>query len=463
MRKGLRVLALVAVGMLPLIARADLYSAAKAFEAKEFERAFELYRELAEMGQPEAQENLAVMYVNGEGVKRNNVLGYAWAVITLENGSSDTAKGIAEQLEGHMTDAARARVAELQSKFGKEALAKSLLPILRTRLAPGVLPDPPACSVKKVADPANYYPTEARKQGIMGDVLISNVVYSDGRAHDPQATHSFPPEAFVSAGRYLALNNVFSTKTVNGVAVPCTFKYKVKFSINAGQADTLKEQIGATRARAKNGDPMAQLAYAVVIENRPELAEKDELPIWWYLKVAQAGVPAAQYIVGAYALSGISVEKDEAKGLLWLHKAANAGNPDAQLALANYHLQRLPDAAALTAAVDWFGKAVDGGNRDAPYYFAALLATGPDEALRDPARALELIEKAKADYEVNPIWYEIRAAAQAAKGDFDKARKDQEKAVGKARNLGWNTAPQKARLAGYEAGKPWTGDLFAFY
>ena len=42
-------------------------------QAKEFAQAFELYRELAELGQPGAQENLAVMYVNGEGVPRDNV------------------------------------------------------------------------------------------------------------------------------------------------------------------------------------------------------------------------------------------------------------------------------------------------------------------------------------------------------------------------------------------------------
>ena len=59
--------------------------------------------------------------------------------------------------------------------------------------------------------------------------------------------------------------------------------------------------------------------------------------------------------------------------------------------------------------------------------------------------------------------HEIRAAAQANLGDFAAAQKSQTKAVGIAKKLGWNSAPQKERLAGYQAGKPWTGDLFAFY
>ena len=44
-------------------ARADLYSAAAAVKKQDFPRAFELYRELAELaelGRVEAQENLAV-------------------------------------------------------------------------------------------------------------------------------------------------------------------------------------------------------------------------------------------------------------------------------------------------------------------------------------------------------------------------------------------------------------------
>ncbi len=444
----------------PIPAWADLYSAAAAAKKQEFAKAFELYRELAELGQPEAQENLAVMYVNGEGVKRDNVLGYAWAAIALENGGGEAAKGIVAQLGPHLTDAARARVAEIQSKFGNEALEKTLLPVSR---APGELPEPRECGIVGVINPDNYYPREARNRGIQGDTLVEFLVYSDGRAHDPRSLQSFPPDVFTVAGRNVALGNRAAPKRVNGVAVPCEVKMRIKFSVRPGRADTLKEQIGKTRERAKGGDPMAQLAYAVVIDDHPELGEKDDSAVSWYLKAAQAGIPAAQHIVGAYALSGTWVAKDETKGLAWLNKAASAGNPEGQLALANYHLRRSPDPAALTAAFDWFGKAVDGGSRDARFYFAALLATGPDPALRNPSRALELSEQAKKDFGMNPIWSEIRAAAHAMTGAFENAKIEQGAAVRAAKRLGWNTAPQEARLADYTASKPWSGDLFAFY
>jgi hypothetical protein len=48
---------------------------------------------------------------------------------------------------------------------------------------------------------------------------------------------------------------------------------------------------------------------------------------------------------------------------------------------------------------------------------------------------------------MNPIWFEIRAAAYAGKGDFENAQKDQATAVSRAKKLVGNTAPQAARLA----------------
>ncbi len=453
---------LIGAILTPIPAWADLYSAMAAVDKKDYASAFAQFRELAEMGHPVAQESLAVMYVNGEGVKRDNVLGYAWAVMSLENGGGEGAKGIVDQLAPHLTATARASVAELQAQFGREALQKSLFPVRRTLMA---TPTPAAiCTPVFIVDPDDYYPVAARSRGIAGDVIVEMTVFGDGRAHDPRAQSSYPPDVFVVAARSVTLHNKYKTALADGTAVPCVIRIKVKFDITyGGKSGPPKESMDATRERAKHGDPMSQLAYAYVIANRGGSADEEESSIDWYLKAAQAGIPAAQYFVGSYTLSGGLVEKDETKGLLWLNKAANAGSPEAHLKLANYQLLRSPDPAALAAAIDHFGKAVEYGNPEAAYYLAALLATSPDGAVRNPARALELIEKAKDGFGSNPIWLEIRAAAHAAAGDFEKAKKDQAAAVKTANRLGWNTAPQKARLAGYEVGKAWSGDLFAFY
>ena len=98
------------------------------------------------------------MYVNGEGVKRDNVLGYAWAMIAKENGAGAGVQNIIDQLEPHMTSSARARVAEVQSKFGMAALTERLLP---TPYVPGTRIAAP-CAVAYAADPGTYYPREAK-------------------------------------------------------------------------------------------------------------------------------------------------------------------------------------------------------------------------------------------------------------------------------------------------------------
>jgi TPR repeat protein len=90
-----------------VLARADFQSAEAAYANKDFDRAFEGYRELAELGHRPSQENLAVMYVSGEGTRRDNVLGYAWARIAKEQGDSQAVTGIVMQLEPHMNDASR--------------------------------------------------------------------------------------------------------------------------------------------------------------------------------------------------------------------------------------------------------------------------------------------------------------------------------------------------------------------
>ena len=453
---------MICAALVPIPAWADLYSAAAASEKQDFAKAFELYRELAEMGQPDAQETLAVMYVNGEGVKRDNVLGYGWAAIAMENGGGEAAKGIVAQLEAHLTDAARVRVAELKSRFGREALEKSLIPSVRTKPAE---PNGPSCPMQSAVDPDRFYPPDARLREISGVVVMEYVVYGDGRAHNPRAWYSFPPQVFIAAGRNVSMGNKARPAVENGIAVPCTIRIKVKFSILDKQWRVLaaKKDVEEIRLKAEGGDPRSQLTYAMIVDGRPDLVDKEESALRWYLRSAQAGLPSAQYALGAQALNGFGAERDERKGLAWLDKAAGAGSPEAQLELANYILRESSDAKAIAAAQSLLMRAVEGGSRDAQFYLAAVWATAPEAALRDPARALELIGKAMADFESNPIAFEIRAAARAHSGDFKAAQKDQSTAVSKAKKLGWNTAPLEVRLAGYQSSKSWSGDLFAFY
>src|SRR5437870_307520 len=111
--RGRRSLFLAATLLVAAVAHADLAGARKAYAAKDFEGAFQQYLEIATLGNLPAQENLAAMYVDGEGVTRDNVLGYAWAVIARENGGNAAMQNIIDQLQPHLDDKARARVKQV--------------------------------------------------------------------------------------------------------------------------------------------------------------------------------------------------------------------------------------------------------------------------------------------------------------------------------------------------------------
>lgn len=88
--------------------------------------------------------------------------------------------------------------------------------------------------------------------------------------------------------------------------------------------------------------------------------------------------------------------------------------------------------------------------------FAWVLATSPDDSVRDGKRAIELgTQAAKAtDYKQAHILSTL-AAGYAESGDFDKAREWSQKAVDLGTEDADTNAQLKKELASYESKKPW--------
>ena len=448
------------LGLAPGFARADLYHAAKAFEEKDFERSFQLYRELAELGQLSAQENLAVMYVNGEGVKRDNVAGYAWAVIARENGGGEAMQAIIDQLEPHMTDKSRKRVAEIKAQFDKPALEKRLLPDI---FQGANYLDREPCRLSKQA--SNAYPRMAIDRGIQGNVYMEFTVMPDGRARNPRVVFAVPAGVFEDSARSMIMRSEFSPSTQKGVPVPCTTSTMVMYvlqGVTKSEYSDLTAFMKRTHKNAEAGDPRSQMLYGLMLSGLPQYKKPRSDAMPYFVKAAQAGMPTAQFLVGYSTMLGWGCECDEPKAAVWLHKAASADQADAQVMLANYLLRGEPGPEETTKALTWLERAAQNDNREAKFYLAALLAAGVDPERRNPARALEVLKGVMRDLDDDPTAFEIRAAAYAMQGNFAEAQKDQRKALKMAQQLGWETASQQARLASYTASKPWTGDLFAF-
>ena len=157
------VLAGVAVLAAPA-ALADLYSAQAAYSRGDFPRALQDFRELAEMGDVRGQEYLAAMYVQGEGVARDNVLGYSWAKIAQENGGGKVTELIISQIEPHLHEAQMRVANALKAEFGKDAIAKRWLPQPEKPFVR------PGCKLQWPTNANDFYPEEGKKRGFSGNI-----------------------------------------------------------------------------------------------------------------------------------------------------------------------------------------------------------------------------------------------------------------------------------------------------
>jgi TonB family protein len=461
--KVLRTIFVFLAGAWAPMAGADLYQASAAAEKGDFARAFPLYRELAELGLAAAQETLAVMYVNGHGMPRDNILGYAWAKLALEQEPGrQAARTIVAELEPHLGDAARARIAEVHAQFGLAALNARLLPDANP---PAPDPEEQRCRMKAGVDPDLFYPVEAKRRGISGEVLVEARVAADGSVRVPRAWYSFPAQMFEEAGRAVALNSKYTPATEKGVFVPCAVRFKVKFAIQGfneakptAEAMRIVEEL---RTQARQGDPHSQLTYGLVRSLRPEFKPETDTTDW-FLRAAQAGVPAAQYLVGLRLASSHGGEAEQAKGVRWLELGANGGSGGAMTALASYLLGSGQATESRNQGFEWMQRASRTSHREGKFLFAALLVSWPDAARRDPARALALVDEVKDAFDYDPLISEIRAAAFAAQGDFKKAQRAQSRAAGIAAGLNWNTGAHLDRLRAYEQGRLLEQELVSF-
>jgi TPR repeat protein len=204
------------------------------------------------------------------------------------------------------------------------------------------------------------------------------------------------------------------------------------------------------------------MLYGMMLVGLPQLnrTHRDALP--WFLRSAQAGTPLAQFELGLSLLNGWGCDCEENKGLDWLRRAAQSGEPNAEITLATYALRGSPDEGRLRQAKQWLEQSAASGSHDGQLYLAALLAATPSEQVRDPSRALELLDQIFSDEKDDPSAHEVRAAAQAGAGKYSAAVSSEKKAIQMAQQLHWDLTPLDARLASYRANHPWYGALLDF-
>jgi len=434
-------------------ARADLFTAQLAYQKADYERAFKDYRELAELGQPVAQYNLAIMYAKGQGVRQSELNAYAWATLAAEGGHAG-GRNLAEELRPGLAPGSEKIAQDIVAPFSRAALDARLMPRIEDN-------EDTEARCRQFKRPEVSYPVGAEHHGIQGDVFVEFAVMPEGSARNPRIIYAVPTDTFESTVRAAVLHTHYPAGQPGSRVIHCHVMYRFEvagWTTTAGYPE-LETLVRVTRRKADSGDAQAQLFYGLLLAGLPQLGHRAGDAVPWFLKAAQAGSPSGQYMLGSSLLLGMGCHCEENKGQVWLRKAAEADQSNAQVTLAEYALRGTPDAANTKLAAVWLERAAASGNHDGMYYLSALLAATPIEAMRDPRRALDLLEKVRTDISGNPTAVEIRAAAQAASGAFADAVGSERRAIAMATKLKWDLAPLNERLAHYESRQPWYGDL----
>jgi TonB family protein len=309
------------------------------------------------------------------------------------------------------------------------------------------------------------YPEVARQKGVQGEVYVEFTVAPDGHPRIPRILYAVPGGYFEAAVRDSVMHSVYLPARVNGIPIATSVSqfYNFKMAgVSIQDYGSLEERVKATQSKAVAGDPAAQMLYAMMIAGLPQLHQTYTEALPWFLKAAQAGAPYAEFQVGTGLLMGRGCHCDETKGEIWLEKAAQADQADAQVSLAEYLLKDASKREAVAGALVWLERAAKQGNDAGKLYLSAILAASPSAEVRDPGRALALVESLDHDYKNDPSVGEIRAAAYAARGDYQAAVKAQLEAISRAKDLGWDLTKLAQRQTVYASHQAWTGNLLEF-
>jgi hypothetical protein len=406
-----RCLVAILLGLLGMLwgsmpARADLYSAEQDYKATHYGRAFQEFLALAQLGQPVAQRDVAILYHLGRGVDWSDIHAYACASLAAQNGDSK-GRALADSIRPRLAPGSQRIAGWVTAAYRPELLREILLPDLH-----GSGPFPPCRMVKWYSA---TFPEEARRRGIDGTVFVDFTVMPDGSARFPRVIYAVPPGLFESTVRESVLRSRFGQFPSDSQPIHCFVPYHFKLTGAVDWSD-LRDYVRMLKKHATPDEPQAELLYSLLLDGLPQLEKPAGAGLPWLVKAAQGGIPLAQYEVGFSLSRGTGCERDELKALRWLELAADAGEPHAEVALAIHALSGTPGVVDVVWAKRWLNRAADSGNDDARLFLAAILAAAPQPALRDPTRALQLLQAARDEFD-DPATFEIRAAAEAAAGD----------------------------------------------
>lgn len=436
------------------LAHAGFTAALGDYKAGRYDTARNQFGAMAELGDCSSQFNLGLMTLKGQGGPKDTGTGVGWLEAAASNGCQELVGGRAASLQGSLSDPERRAAADVVAHYGHDALRAA--GIVQPQL------DCPAQSSAAVLEaPTAEYPPALGANPRNGLVVGRLTIGVDGRARDPEILLSAPDPAFAAAAVEAWLNSRFQPAMQGGVAVESRLQVRLPFSVAGAEPLWASGSYKESRTAAEAGDPAAEylVGLAAMADSTVGVAAAHGRDLLIFS--ARDGNPQAQYWLAAQQRAAAACHP-QASGTAWLEHAAKGGDAAAQLLLARQLLGGSPSAAQVAEARGLLEHAAATDSYYVRKHVVALLAASPVAAVRDPATAQQVASRlASGDIQSDPQMFEVLAAAAAAGGDFAEAVTQQEVAIHKAHGLGWDTRGMDQRLATYRDHRAWQGGLLA--
>jgi len=330
-----------------------------------FDLALAQFRELSLLGNKEAQFNVGVMHIRGEGVERDYASGYAWLSLSLTGGPDlENRKKMGEKVSSHLSEEQRLRaeqvIVELEKTYGEGAVAERIAPKLSRATNSGFLRS------EIVRTTSAKYPKVELQQGRLGTVVVQYIVGADGRVKYPFVLRGVG-DNFRDASLKAIKSDVFMPAEVNGQNVESyTKKRHYSFEISGGEPDTKKieHHLDKLKEKSESGSSLYKYLYASSISVlKRYLAEETQQilvnPNSLYFEAAVDGLSLAKFQLGNSLMYGEQCYSDFDKSYFWLQSAAQDGLLEAQMMMGLERLNGVRYAKNTEEGLAWLKTAAE--------------------------------------------------------------------------------------------------------
>jgi len=430
-----------------LSSHATFKKASKLYDEQQFEQAYNMYFDLAQIGHKPSQFNIGIMYLEGTGVKKDLIKAYSW--VKLSDESKGQEQDLLSEIKSKIPESSLEHVEDyysnIYSQYSDEAIKQAYAPNVNNDEKETITP-------KAIKQSNPEYPTGASMRGYTGWVLLEFDLSSNGYPIDIIVVDSFPKGMFAKVSLTAVKRWRFEPLETKE-----RYKYKMDFRLEGfAKSDKQKyELLDDLREEAVGGNPSSQYMHARY--GGYNVADEASFsPTSWYYEAARNGVLNAQYELAERLFDGNGCEVNPDKALNWLKISAENDFAPSQFKLAKLAYEN----GNQQKAIIWLTKALksnlENESIDSGVTAYRLIDFIYKKGIRDikPMLILNQLELIDDNNLVNPVrYYQYFSYAYENLGDIEESIGYLEEAIETLEDLGEEMPPQEMldRLAFLEA------------